>query len=142
MSAVAIVDTVSYALAQACKAHRNLIAAALDDLGLYPGQELILMLLWEREGLTHSELVELCRVEAPTVSRSLQRMEGLGVIVRRPDDRDARVSRVYLTDRGRELREPVELAWQQLEERSVAGLTLEERLLLRRLLVSLRANLP
>ncbi len=137
-----ITETVSYALAQACKAHRNLIAASLDSLGLYPGQELVLMQLWEHEGLTHSELVERCRVEAPTVSKTLQRMEALGVVERRVAAHDARVSQVYLTERGRQLREPVEAAWRHVDELSVAGFTVEERLILRRLLVSLRANLP
>lgn len=137
-----ISDTVSYALAQACKAHRNLIATALDAHGLYPGQELLLLQLWEQEGLTHTELVERCRVEAPTVSKTLQRMEAQGIVQRRPDGRDARVSRVFLTDAGRNLRDPVEQAWQRVDELSVAGLTEQEQLILRRLLVALRANLP
>lgn len=98
--------------------------------------------LWEQEGLTHSDLVERCRVEAPTISKTLQRMEALGVIACRHDVRDARVSRVYLTEYGRQLREPVERLWNQIDEVSVAGLTMEERLLLRRLLLALRENLP
>lgn len=139
---VAIIDTVSYALAQACKAHRNLVASALDAEGLHPGQELVLLHLWQEEGLTHTELVERCRVEAPTVSKTLQRMETLGVVSRRPDGRDARVSRVYLTKYGRELREPVERLWEQVEEVTVAGLSAQDRKDLHRLLIALRKNLP
>jgi DNA-binding MarR family transcriptional regulator len=139
---MSIVDTVSYALAQACKAHRNLIASQLDAHGLHPGQEQVLMHLWEQDGLTHSELVERCRVEAPTVSKTVQRMETLGVVGRRTDERDARVSRVYLTEQGRQLREPIERLWEQVDEISVAGLSAQERMLLRRLLISVRENLP
>lgn len=100
------------------------------------------MHLWEEEGLTHSELVARCRVEAPTVSKTLQRMETLGVVLRRTDDRDARMSRVYLTEQGRELREPIERLWQQVDEVSVAGLSAEEQMSLRRLLTAIRENLP
>lgn len=109
---------------------------------MYPGQELILLQLWEQEGLAHSDLVERCRVEAPTVSRTLQRMEAMGFVVRRQDPDDARVSRVYLTERGRALREPVERVWTDVEARSMGGFTAEERMLLRRLLLAVRHNLP
>ncbi|PZS29675.1 MAG: transcriptional regulator [Pseudonocardiales bacterium] len=139
---MSIVDTVSYALAQACKAHRNLIAALLDVHGLHPGQEQVLMHLWQEDGLTHSELVERCRVEAPTVSKTVQRMEALGVVARQADERDARVSRVYLTEQGRQLREPIERLWEQLDAISMAGLSEHERVLLRRLLITVRGNLP
>lgn len=118
-----------------------MIASALEVHGLYPGQELVLLQLWEQEGLTHSELVERCHVEAPTVSRTLQRMEAMGVVVRRQDPSDARVSRVHLTDRGRQLREPVERLWAEVEARSLAGFTADERLFLRRLLIAVRQNL-
>lgn len=109
---------------------------------MYPGQELILLQLWEQEGLAHSDLVERCRVEAPTVSRTLQRMEAMGFVARRQDPDDARVSRVYLTERGRALREPVERVWTDVEARSMGGFTAEERMLLRRLLLAVRHNLP
>lgn len=100
------------------------------------------MHLWEEDGLRHSDLVERCRVEAPTVSKTLQRMEALGVIARTADIRDARVSRVYLTEHGRRLREPVERLWKRVDEVSLAGLTVEDRLVLHRLLIVLRENLP
>lgn len=99
------------------------------------------MHLWENDGLTHSELVERCRVEAPTVSKTVQRMEALGVVGRKADARDGRVSRVYLTEQGRELREPIERLWEQVDEISVAGLSGQERMLLRRLLITVRGNL-
>jgi len=100
------------------------------------------MHLWQEDGLTHSELVERCRVEAPTVSKTVQRMEALGVVARQADERDARVSRVYLTEQGRQLREPIERLWEQLDAISMAGLSEHERVLLRRLLITVRGNLP
>lgn len=100
------------------------------------------MHLWQQDGLTQSELVERCRVEAPTVSKTVQRMEGLGVVIRRADERDARVSRVYLTEQGGQLREPIERLWEQVDAISTAGLSEQERILLRRLLITVRGNLP
>jgi DNA-binding MarR family transcriptional regulator len=74
-------------------------------------------------------------------TKMLQRMERAGLIERRPDPEDARVSRVYLTERGRALEQPVLDVWKQLEARTVAGLSLTEQTLLHRLLLQVAANL-
>ena len=71
----------------------------------------------------------------------LQRMERAGLIERRPDPEDARVSLVYLTERGRALEQPVLEVWKQLEAQTVAGLSATEQALLRRLLMQVSANL-
>lgn len=139
-------ETVGYALAQACKTHRNSISTELrtvetDDGHLHVGQEMILMQLWQEEGLTQSQLAGQMCVEPPTVTKMLQRIEQQGLIVRRPDDHDARVSRVYLTEAGRALRCHVEACWTRVEDRAMHGLSREERMLLRRLLLQVQHNL-
>lgn|SRR5690606_3148890 len=137
----AIEGTISFLLVGLCRAHRNRAAEALGDVGLYVGQEWILLHLREQEGVTQSELAAACGVEGPTMSRGLQRMEKAGLVVRREDATDARVSRIFLTDRGRALCDAVDRLWNDLEQRTVANLSLEERVLLRRLLLQVRSNL-
>lgn len=137
-----IQETVGFAIAQLCKAHRNTIDAALRRVGnLHVGQEMILLQLWDTDGLTQTQLSERLCVEAPTITKMLQRMESEGMIVRRPDAEDARVSRVYLGQQGCAARAAVERAWAAVEQRTVHGMTTEERLLLRRLLIQARENL-
>lgn len=137
-----IQETVSYAIAQLCKAHRNTVDAALRQVGnLHVGQEMILLQLWDADGLTQTQLAERLCVEAPTITKMLQRMEGEGMIVRRPDAEDARVSRVYVGQQGCAARTDVECAWAAVEQRLTRGMTTEERLLFRRLLLQARANL-
>lgn len=136
-----IKETVGYALAQLCKAHRYSVDAALRAHNLRAGQEMILLELWGNEGLTQSQLVERLCVEPPTVTKMLQRMEGEALIERRPDPDDARVSRVFLASQGRAVEQAVEAAWASVEDRLVSGLNAEERMLLRRLLLQARQNL-
>jgi MarR family transcriptional regulator, organic hydroperoxide resistance regulator len=71
----------------------------------------------------------------------LQRMEQAGFIERRADPEDARVTRVYLTERGRSLEQPVLDVWKKLEAQTVAGLSATEQALLSRLLQQVSANL-
>jgi DNA-binding MarR family transcriptional regulator len=136
-----IQETIGFLLSQVCRAHRQRAESALNALGLHVGQEMILHRLWREEGLTQTELGECAGVEAPTVTKMLGRMERAGLVVRRPDPADARLSRVYLTEHGRALEAGVCEVWHGLEACTRANLTLEEQLLLRRLLLQVRQNL-
>lgn len=134
-------ETAGYLLARVCKAHRGSVGAALSEVGLHVGQEMVLSHLWRRDGLTPSELADLLGVEPPTVTNMLSRMERSGLLERCRDPRDARCTRVHLTEKGRELREPVERRWEEVQERAFAGITAEEEALLRGLLVRVHGNL-
>jgi MarR family transcriptional regulator, organic hydroperoxide resistance regulator len=140
-SCSAMEQTISYLIAQICKVHRNQAEALLSDIGLHTGQELFLMRLWEEEGLSQSQLADSMCVQPATMTKMLQRMETVGLIERRPDQEDSRVSRVYLTDQSRQLRQQVEQVWSELEERTTANFSVEERVLLRRLLLQIQQNL-
>jgi prevent-host-death family protein len=98
-------------------------------LGLFPGQEQILLLLWERDGRSQDELRRALGVEPATASKMLRRMEAAGLVAR---ERAAagRGWSVRLTDRGRALREPVEAALAEAEARLQAALSPAEAALL------------
>jgi DNA-binding MarR family transcriptional regulator len=137
-------DSVGHALAQLCKAHRYAVDSALRLLPeheLRVGQEQLLLQLWADDGISQSQLVERMCVEPPTVTKMLQRIEGEGLVERRPDAHDARISRVFLTERGRALELTVAAAWQAVEARATAGMSADERAELRRLMIKMRENL-
>lgn len=128
-------------LVQICRAHRNLVSSALDALGVHAGQDYALYQLAVREGGAQSELAEALCVDPSTVAKMLVRLERDAVIERRPDAQDGRVSRVYLTGRGKALVQPVLDIWSRTEARLVQGLTDAEQVLLRRLLLQVLSNL-
>jgi DNA-binding MarR family transcriptional regulator len=68
-------------------------------------------------------------------------MEKAGFLERRADPDDQRVSRVYLTDAGRNIREDVNQVFRRLEDETFADFVLEERVLLRRFFLQMRENL-
>jgi DNA-binding MarR family transcriptional regulator len=116
----------SFAIFSLARAHRAHAAGMLRDLGLHPGQELLLMRLFDRDGQTQSELLDAVGLDHSTVSKSLRRMQEAGLLTREPAEHDRRVQLVRLTDRGRALREPIEAMWAALEQTSVQGLSAEE----------------
>jgi DNA-binding MarR family transcriptional regulator len=113
----------------------------LNALGLYAGQEKFLQFLWEQDGLTQSQIAEQVCVEHATVTQVLERLERVGLIQRCRDEKDGRISRVYLTEKGRALAEPVQRLWSEWEAQALVGFTLEEKLLLRRFLLQIQENL-
>ena len=121
-----IQQTLGYRLGRACRAHRNHVAASFEPIGIYVGQELILVQLWAEEGVTQSCLAERVGVDASTMTKTLQRLERHGLVQRCQDSQDTRVSRVYLTDEGRALELPITNAWNEIEHHTFAGLTEEE----------------
>ena len=100
---------------------------AMSEHGVRLGQNLILSLLWQRDGRTPGEIAEHWQVSTPTIVNTAQRMEAAGLIARRPDPDDARLVRLWLTDRGRSAREPVQQARRRVVAHATATLTADER---------------
>ncbi|MEU7044204.1 MarR family transcriptional regulator [Streptomyces varsoviensis] len=117
---------VSYAIFQLARAHRGHAAAMLRAMNLHPGQELLLMQLFDQDGRTQAELLERVGLDHSTVSKSLRRMQESGLITREPAPHDRRAMVVSLTDAGRALRQPITDMWRALEEISVRDLTAEQ----------------
>jgi len=131
----------SWAIGRLCHLHHNRIHALMDDLGLYRGQGRTLDLLWREDGRTHSDLSQSLGVQPATVSKMIQRMERAGFLERRADPDDQRVSRVFLTESGRQIKQQVDARFDQLEREAIDGLLPQEVLLLRRLLMRVSDNL-
>lgn len=134
-------DNIGVLLAHICRAQRTLAETELTKLGLHLGQDRALLCLMEGERVGQSDLATHLCVEPPTVTKMLQRMEKAGLVERRQDDQDGRVSRVTATAQGRALQQPILRVWDELEQRMLAGLTVTEQALLRRLLMQALANL-
>jgi DNA-binding MarR family transcriptional regulator len=117
--------TVSLWISAVARVHRQHAGALLHKLGPSAGQELLLMLLWDKEPRSQAELTREMAIEPPTTSKMLSRLAKAGVIARTRSELDRRTVLVTLTEAGRALEGPVNAAWRTLEEDTVGGLTPE-----------------
>jgi DNA-binding MarR family transcriptional regulator len=101
--------------------------AAVQRHGLRLGQDHLLAALWEQDGRTPGEIAAAVNVTTPAVTKLATRMAESGLMERRPDPHDNRLVRLWLTDAGRALREPIEAERQHLEDQLTATLTKTER---------------
>ena len=120
--------------------HRR-VQDLMDELGLYQGQAFVLYALWDQDGQTQSELTERLNRSPSTITKTVQRMEKVGFVVRRSDESDERISRVYLTDGGREIRSAVEEVWSRLDRQIFAGFSAQELALFRDYLLRVCQNI-
>ncbi len=75
--------------------------------GVALGQFPLLLMLWEEQGITQSEIARRLTLEQPTVANTLKRMERDGLVAFAPDPENRRQVLVTLTDKGRALENPL-----------------------------------
>lgn len=114
---------------------------SLRELNLYVGQDKLLFRLWQEDGVTQMQLCEHLKCEPPTVTNMVKSLEQNGFIYRKRDEQDARVMRIFLTDKGKELEKPVVFKWEQQQEKLLHSFLPEERLLLRDFMKRMERNL-
>jgi len=128
-------------IARATKALRGAMATEMARFGCQPPQNLVLDALASGDSLTPGELARLLAVSGPTAVKMAQRMEANGLVVRRRDDPDERLVRIYLTERGRELQGSVAAAVDHVAEAAVTGLDEQDKEAIWRILAVVRDNL-
>jgi DNA-binding MarR family transcriptional regulator len=128
-------------LSSSFKRSRARLQRELDEQGVHAGQDYLIEVLSEEEGLTVGEIAERLGVEVPTVVRTAQRMEASGLVAKERDPRDRRRSRIVLTERGRAVEPAVRAVLRDLERAAVRGLSATERAQLLDLLTRVRTNL-
>lgn len=118
----------------------SFIKAKLEPFNLAPEQNLIMMLLWENDGLTQNELVKRLDKDKTNIARMASNLEKKGFIKRSECPNDRRSVKLYLTECGKELGTSVIPIAEQFNEIVRNGLTNEELLELDRLLSKITEN--
>lgn len=101
-------NQVCFALYSASLAMTKLYKPLLDRIGLTYPQYLVMLVLWEQDGVTVSELGERLFLDSGTLTPLLKRLEAQGQIARLRDVQDERRVRITLTAEGRALRDQAE----------------------------------
>ena len=93
-----------FALYSASLAMTKLYKPMLDELGLTYPQYLVMLVLWEGDGLMVSELGQRLYLDSGTLTPLLKRLETAGLVSRLRAVEDERRVHVHLTAAGRRLK--------------------------------------
>ena len=94
--------------------------------GFHPGMGRPLSVLADNEGASSRELAELLDIRPSSLTELLARLEGDGLVTRTADSDDRRITRVSLTDKGRELAAKMKDEHEQRVARTNSCFTEEE----------------
>ena len=134
-------ESTGYLFMQICKLRRNQSNTLLSASGIHAGQDALLYYLDLEDGQTITALVAKINIQYATISNMIDRMEAAGLLTREKDVADKRVSRVYLTAKGKESVSKIAEAWRILETKTTRGLTDTEQQQLNSLLKRVAENL-
>lgn len=133
-----IEDTAAYSLSRLATSHRTLLDKYMQAVGLHGGQVFILLELWKKDGQRQTDLAAKLEVSPPTVNKILSGLLERDLVTRARYEDDARSTRIFLTERGLEVRPFVEEQWAEMEAMTLAGLTDTEQLMFKQLLAKIR----
>lgn len=94
--------------------------------GLTRAQWRATKMLHHREGLRQTELAELLEMEPIAVGRVIDRLQAAGFVERRPDPRDRRAWRLYVTEQARVIVGDMELIARDLRKDATLGIGYDE----------------
>ncbi|MCS3532234.1 MarR family winged helix-turn-helix transcriptional regulator [Chryseobacterium sp. JUb7] len=77
----------------------------LDELDITYPQYLVMMILWENDGLAVNNIGEKLYLDSGTLTPLLKRLEAKGFIQRKRKKEDERVVEVFITESGRALQQ-------------------------------------
>jgi len=94
------------------------------------------------DGITASDICEFSGHLKNNISRAISSLETKGLVIRIPDEADARKMKIFITSAGRELHESIAPLFSQREHEFLCGLNPHEIELLERFLRKVCAGIP
>lgn len=100
------------------------------DIKLWP----VLFALWQEEGISQTELSRRCDVANYTMTRLLDQLQSLGLIVRHQEEDNRRTFLIYLTDQAKAMEQDLIREAERVNEGFLGKLDEQEREVLMALL--------
>ena len=119
-------DCICFRLGKTVRTVTRAYREEIASLGLTHGQFFLIVAIMEEEGLLPSELAEKTSQDRATITGLLDRLEKDGWTERRPDQRDRRSLRVYLTPWANELTESILRLFEKTNQKFLNSFTQEE----------------
>ncbi|AFJ01375.1 Organic hydroperoxide resistance transcriptional regulator [Methylophaga frappieri] len=92
-----------FALYSATNAITRVYRQLLADHDLTYTQYLVLLVLWEQDGVAVRDVMKRLRLDSGTLSPILKRLERGGLLTKKRNDSDERIVRIFLTKKSRDM---------------------------------------
>ncbi|CAG2148279.1 MarR family winged helix-turn-helix transcriptional regulator [Cupriavidus plantarum] len=134
-------ERLAHLVKDAARAYIRALQLRLASHAVSYGHWTILRILWRHDGLSQRELSERAGVTEPTTFAAVKALEALGYVERTHLPGNKKKIHVFLSKTGRALRRKLEPLATEVNELSVAGVSEEDVLTTRRVLISITQKL-
>ena len=125
---------------QVARNARTALSRHLLDLGLYAGQDSVMLALDAKDGQTPGAIATSLGVKAPTITKTIGRLAAQGFLRREGSPNDGRMMLVFLTEAGRDQIKSIRKSQRKTEKAAFDGLKKKEIRELLALLSTVDAN--
>ena len=136
-----IENTITYLLTPVSNGYWTNLEKAMNEIKLHSGQVFVLISLWKQDGQSQVELSKNLNLAPPTVNKMVKSLAASGFVRSQRGTTDTRLVRVFLTDKGTEIKSFIEEQWLKLEVQTLSNFTETEKLILFQLFGKLKENL-
>lgn len=134
-------DSLGFILNRTNTKLKNQLFQRFSEYSITPEQWSVLNCLWVQEGVTPKELADMTFKDKPNTNRILEKLQGKDLIVRKPHPSDNRSYQIFLTDRGRALRDDLVPKAIDLLDEATSGIEQHKIMEIKKLLNQIFDNL-
>ncbi|MFQ6093426.1 MAG: MarR family winged helix-turn-helix transcriptional regulator [bacterium] len=98
-------DSLGFLMTRTARCMKRALESRLAGHGITSSQYAVLYRLWEEDGLSLTELGKKLYFDNPTITGVVDRMERDNLVNRERNNEDRRVIKIFLTSRGKELKD-------------------------------------
>lgn len=134
-------NSLTFLISTFVTSYRLLNENLLNEIGIYPGQAQVLSVLWNNDGISQSEISRALEVSSPTVNLLVKKLEKSKFVNSKKCKKDKRLMRVYLTKKGKNIRNDIERQWAKAEETLLENFSDTEKVLGMMVIEKMKNNL-
>lgn len=112
-----------------------------EKYGITYSQFNIIRILWEKEGQTQKEILENLSIKPSSLSGILDLLEKKELVKRIIDEKDARINRIYITEKGKNIKQLSIEIFNETDKILTQGFSDEEKSLLLLWLKRIKKNI-
>ncbi|MEN3792844.1 MarR family winged helix-turn-helix transcriptional regulator [Fulvimarina sp. MAC3] len=128
-------------LARTSRAVRGASGQELATIGLHPGQDTVLTVISENEGITLKDLAVMLSVRPPTITKTIARLSAQGFVEKRLASADSRQSQAFLTVEGRMAAKDIRAFRKGFRKTALKGLSEKDQKILMKYLKQVETNI-
>ncbi|RKY89947.1 MarR family transcriptional regulator [candidate division KSB1 bacterium] len=134
-------NSLGFIIVKAARSMKRALELKLSDFNITSSQYAVLENLWEKNGISLSDLGKYLYFDNPTITGIIDRMVRDKLVMRRRDKNDRRVIKIYLTDKGRDLENILPGIADEVNREAVKNFTDKEKKDIKRLTIKIWENM-